>query len=90
MKAKDIDEVRRQAYDHGRLSGFSAGYRSGQRDMRERATYAVARHRPSLIGLVAFLEIEGPNRHVSYADQTARPLWRRVKTRLRSWLRGAV
>lgn len=64
MKAKDIDEVRRQAYEAGRstlerVAHYS--HRAGQRAFRERATNALAAagYSPEVFGIVAALEIEG-------------------------------
>lgn len=39
MKAQNIDEVRRQAYEAGLARGLSAGFIAGQMEMRSRAVF---------------------------------------------------
>jgi len=68
VKAKDIDEVRRQAWEAGCEAGRRTRERvahysrlAGQRAFRERATnpLAAAGYPPEVFGIVAALEIEG-------------------------------
>lgn len=67
MKAKDIEEVRRHAFEAGKRSTegrLEAGRRAGLREMRERATNALATagYPPEVFGIVAALEIEEEGR----------------------------
>lgn len=85
MKAQNIDEVRRQAYEAGLTRGLSIGFISGQKEMRGRAVSELFRKcRPEAAYIVEWLGTVD-ERSVATADWrwSARRLLHTVKAMIR-------